>query len=165
MNLTKGDDWVNGGAGNDSIYSSDGDDVLRGESGRDTLWSGYGDDILIGGTGADRFMLDLPPASGQDHVLDFTPEEGDLIVLRLSGKSQNHGLSLDQIKDVSEIRWTNDSDAGRKNTAQITVKNDRAVNDTIIYNTKGTADTGDDLIIMVLEDFSTELTLSHFDIW
>ncbi len=37
-------------------------------------------------------------------------------------------------------------------------------NDTVIYDTKGTASTSDDVVIMVLEDFSTALSITNFDI-
>jgi hypothetical protein len=33
-----------------------------------------------------------------------------------------------------------------------------------IYYTQGTADTTDDILLMVLEDFSTDLTINNFDI-
>ena len=36
--------------------------------------------------------------------------------------------------------------------------------DTVIYNTNGTVNTNDDIAIMVLEDFSGNLTIDNFDI-
>ena len=53
LTFSYGDIIINGGAGNDILWSSDGDDILNGEDGDDNLQSGLGDDILNGGNGDD----------------------------------------------------------------------------------------------------------------
>ncbi len=47
-------DWIDGGAGFDSIASFGGDDTVLGGSGYNTLRGGAGNDLLIGGVNADR---------------------------------------------------------------------------------------------------------------
>ncbi|MBC7907805.1 MAG: tandem-95 repeat protein, partial [Rhodospirillaceae bacterium] len=68
-------DTVDGGAGNDLIYTGNGDDVLKGgsgndllygEAGNDVLTGGTGDDNLIGGSGDDNFLFDF--GAGHDTV-------------------------------------------------------------------------------------------------
>jgi len=48
-----GDVTINGGTGNDVIWSSSGNDILRGEWGDDQVFGGAGNDILWGDDGAD----------------------------------------------------------------------------------------------------------------
>ena len=155
---TRADDWINAGAGNDYIYSHDGDDVIRGEAGNDWIQSGFGNDIMIGGEGSDRFYAEKPPFTGTDFVLDFNPDEGDRIGIDVSDIFR--ASSIQALQTETDLRWTNDSDAGRKNSSQIAEKNDKAVNDTIIYSTQGTADLSDDIMVMVIEDFTTELNFT-----
>jgi Ca2+-binding RTX toxin-like protein len=70
----EGDDTLNGGRNNDSLWGEDGDDVLLG---------GPGNDTLSGGAGADSFVFDSPldRSANSDVITDFTPSEGDRIVL------------------------------------------------------------------------------------
>ena len=51
--FTAGDVTINGGEGNDVLWSGEGDDVLDGGTGNDSLWGGDGNDELIGGAGDD----------------------------------------------------------------------------------------------------------------
>lgn len=53
LTFTYDDIIINGGNGNDILWSSDGNDILSGEDGDDNLQSGLGDDILNGGNGDD----------------------------------------------------------------------------------------------------------------
>jgi len=103
-----GDDGVNGGKGNDSLSGGDGNDAVGGDDGVDTLDGGAGDDTLLGGgapldagqagnivdrvtggAGADTFvMLDSVAtsvnsslATGYTAVLDYTPGQGDKLLL------------------------------------------------------------------------------------
>jgi Ca2+-binding RTX toxin-like protein len=50
-----GDDTLNGGAGNDSLFSYEGNDTLAGGLGNDYIDGGAGNDSLIGGVGNDTF--------------------------------------------------------------------------------------------------------------
>lgn len=95
-----GDDNLYGGNGNDRLYGGDGNDYLQanvgddlevGGSGRDVVAGGAGTDILWGGnegatTGdgsVDYFVFnnqnDSRAGFGVDSIMDFHPEEGDVI--------------------------------------------------------------------------------------
>lgn len=52
----KGDQRINAGGGNDSVYGGSGSDQLNGEAGHDTLDGGVGADILQGGDGNDLLI-------------------------------------------------------------------------------------------------------------
>ncbi|HXV07901.1 MAG TPA: putative Ig domain-containing protein [Burkholderiales bacterium] len=70
-----GDVTIEGGSGNDTLWSSSGDDLLYGESGNDNLHGGAGDDYLYGGSGRDELRggrgLDLlQGGSGDDELRD-----------------------------------------------------------------------------------------------
>jgi len=65
-----GDDWLSGGAGNDVLNGGAGSDTLRGGSGHDLLWGGGGADVF-------EFFRD----HDRGEVMDFNPDEGDLIRL------------------------------------------------------------------------------------
>lgn len=95
-----GGDKLQGGAGRDHLRGDGGADILRGESGpdlltggagadtvsggggRDTLFGGSGDDVFHGGALADRFIYD----NGRDRYLDFTPDEGDTLLIHHDGR-------------------------------------------------------------------------------
>ncbi|MBD2158543.1 calcium-binding protein [Leptolyngbya sp. FACHB-16] len=51
-----GNDRLSGGNGNDVLYGEEGNDTLNGDSGNDTLYGGIGQDILNGGSDADRLF-------------------------------------------------------------------------------------------------------------
>ena len=59
-----GDDYIEGGYGNDSLFGDEGLDTLYGGSGDDLLEGGEGDDTLFGGAGGDY----LDGGSGNDYL-------------------------------------------------------------------------------------------------
>ncbi len=79
-------DVLIGDEGNDLIVGGDGDDELQGGSGDDILIGGKGADRLLGGFGADQFILDLDAAE-MDEIIDFSPDEGDTLVLQWDHKT------------------------------------------------------------------------------
>ncbi len=54
-----GDDYLDGGAGNDKLFGGAGDDLLDSGTGDDKLYGEAGDDELIGGDGNDKLWGDL----------------------------------------------------------------------------------------------------------
>jgi Ca2+-binding RTX toxin-like protein len=50
---TTGGDYLDGGAGNDTLTAAESDDILDGGAGTDKLYGGAGNDVLRGGAGAD----------------------------------------------------------------------------------------------------------------
>jgi Ca2+-binding RTX toxin-like protein len=85
-----GDDTLTGGIGDDSLYGGSGFDRLQGQAGNDYLNGGIDGirDSLDGWTGADRFETEwvlnpgspVPLYTNLDQPVDFLPGEGDLIV-------------------------------------------------------------------------------------
>jgi VCBS repeat-containing protein len=68
---------LDGGEGNDILWSSIGNDILNGGTGDDTLFGGAGDDTLTGGTGKDTFQFTA--SSGNDIISDFTVSDQDIL--------------------------------------------------------------------------------------
>ena len=54
-------------------------DTIDGGGGDDTIFGQGGDDIITGGPGADTFLYTLAANEGDDEILDFSTEEGDLL--------------------------------------------------------------------------------------
>jgi len=65
VTLGDGDDWFNGGFGNDVGYGGDGRDRLNGASDNDSLYGGTGRDVLIGAIGDDL----LSGGNGDDRLI------------------------------------------------------------------------------------------------
>jgi Ca2+-binding RTX toxin-like protein len=102
---TSGSDEIAGGNGNDILAGDDGDDVLRGGSGDDVLRGGNGDDILYGGPGVDRlyggpgadqFVFAIDEA-GTDEVMDFNPEQNDIVLLQSKYTEMDTRTTTDEI--------------------------------------------------------------------
>ncbi len=177
-----GNDVLDGGAGRDGLSGGVGYDVLNGGSGGDTLWGGYGNDVLDGGTGEDRlsghhgndiFVLNLSGTTNDvDRVEDFSfgtvsgwslynsTTAGGNDKIRVDTVNGNE-TTLKALQSAANIRWTNTTNHSEHDDND---RNDSDIYDTIIYNTLGTADIGDDIELMVLQDYAEDLTLAHFDI-
>ena len=141
------------------LVSGDGDDTLSGGVGNDRLDGGDGNDILDGGAGDDTFVLNLSGTSNDfTAVLDFSNTTGNDDKIRVDTTNGNES-SLAALKAAANIYWTNNS-----NFSSSSGTNNASINDTVIYTTKGTADTSDDFALMMLEDYTTELTFADFDI-
>lgn len=91
-----GDDDVEGGKGDDELYGQAGDDTLEGGSGKDTLVGGAGDDVLEGGKNADTFVFHA--GDGDDIVLDLSHQD----VLRFEGQEFNMDDFILQSDDQAE---------------------------------------------------------------
>ena len=83
-----GDDLVQAFAGANTIIAGDGNDTVLGGAAIDTIEGGPGDDVVSGGAGADTFVFDPSRAEGADVIVDFTPEEGDVLALSAAGLSE-----------------------------------------------------------------------------
>ena len=151
-----GDDILDGGAGNDDVrggnddgtlYGGAGNDRLNGEGGDDTLYGGDGKDYLRGGDDADIFVL----GSENDTVVDFTPSDGDKI--RVTDFTGTIPGSVEAFLTAANLRVEKGHikvegfNSGRDSTA-----------------TENTAIYRGDTLLMVLEDFTDDLTLDMFDL-
>ena len=179
INGLEGNDKITGGSGDDVIDGGSGNDTLYGGNGNDSLTVGKGNDRLNGADGSDTFILN-PNLSALDIVTDFSHK-------KISGRAEYDGkirggddklrIGLDQaditaitaktsdaeklaaLTDAAEIRWGLGS-----YFSQTSATNDNTKQETLIYDTKGTASLSDDVTIMVLEDFTDELTWTMFEI-
>ena len=152
LNGGDGRDWLWGDDGDDTLYGGDGRDRLDGGDGDDTLYGGAGNDSLYGGAGNDTFVLNLGGRSAdRNAVRDFSNSTGNNDKIQVDTTNGNE-TTLAALKAAANIRW------------EIDLISTYYSNDTFIYSTKGTADTSDDFILMVLDDYNTELTIADFDI-
>lgn len=88
-----------------------------------------------------------------------------------------YSRTLDELKQSLNIRWEQDSDVSwlydpdgpskviKTDRKAVRGENNRHEDDTIIYYTHGTADTADDQIVMIIEDFSDPLTAQMFEFY
>jgi Ca2+-binding RTX toxin-like protein len=96
-----GDDFVQAFAGADEINAGDGNDTVLGGEGDETIDGGTGDDVMRGDAGADTFVCDPSREEGADVIVDFTPEDGDVIAasavgLANVGLDEFSGAALDE---------------------------------------------------------------------
>ena len=155
---------IKGGSGDDHLYGFDKDDQIDGNAGADLLDGGAGADILTGGRGNDWFTLhqgalptraEIRQSSDRelDVVTDFTRGEDKIKVDTFEGTS----ATLGQLKTTLQIRI-----AGEHKVTSAT-ENDTGVRDTVIYATRGTSYTSDDVALMVLVDTDhNSLTFTDF---
>lgn len=57
--IKSGDDFIDGGAGDDRLHSGEGNDIVIGGSGNDKIVSGHDNDVVNGGDGDDVIFADL----------------------------------------------------------------------------------------------------------
>ena len=156
-----GDDEANrlaGGDGDDYLIGGDCDDILDGgaDSVRDTLTGGAGNDIFV--VSAD----DGTDLAGADLVTDFA--SGDKVQISLSQDDintikgeANAAAKLIKLLELANLEVTNNADAGHSTT-------DKPDNDTVLTNKGADKALGgdDDTVLMILEDYSTDLTFDDF---
>ena len=70
---------LTGTNGFDYLRGSNLNDLIDGRGGPDRIEGGFGDDRMTGGKGADSFII--PGNRGHDVITDFSPDEGDLVIL------------------------------------------------------------------------------------
>ena len=151
-----GNDWLDSWTGNDILEGRGGNDYIKGREGNDVLDGGDGGDILHGQAGNDVFVLGNRD-SGEDHVTDFEYGSNKIRIDTANGNETN----LTALYAAADIRVVKAQYSGVFKTAY----NSSSRYDTLIYNTDGSAsDTSDDRLLMVLEDYSTTLTIDMFDI-
>ena len=172
-----GDDKLSGGGGTDTLYGGAdddrllgglhddlldggvGDDTLSGGGNNDRLIGGAGNDILAGNSGDDVFVLNVSGTSNDlDTVTDFSNSTGNNDKIQVDTTNGNES-SLAALKTAANIYWEIAHFTDTPKTS-----NDSGIMDTIIYSTNGTADTSDDFALMVLEEYTTALAFTDFEI-
>ena len=123
---------IEAGAGDDVVdLTSDdydyGDVTIDGGTGDDVLWSSIGDDVLIGGEGDD--MLD--GGAGDDTaVFDGLIEDYDIYVDGDSGEltvSAKDGTGTDTLKNIEHLKFRDEREDSEDNSYSVTVS-DGSVN-------------------------------------
>ena len=166
-------DTVYGENGNDMVYgdsriihdatpSNDDGDILRGGAGNDELYGGNDINVFNGGNDNDKFMLHLPSVvenNNYDIVTDFNERQNETDKVRVNIPNDNE-ITLDTLRSAAKIRWL----LKHVDTRNYTNTNDSNILDTTIYYTNGTSTIGDDILVMVIEDYTQELTINDFDI-
>jgi Ca2+-binding RTX toxin-like protein len=151
-----GNDLLCGGLGEDILYGGSDDDFLSGGENNDTLDGGDGVDTLFGGAGEDIFVLhhEFSDVAHRDDVADFTSGDRILVNTR-SGRE----TSLAALREALNIDWTQSSDFSNS-----TSSNQSRLDDTLVYSRGAdkTFGTRDDILLMVLEDYTEELTVADF---
>ncbi|MEI4470254.1 Hint domain-containing protein [Frigidibacter sp. MR17.24] len=59
-----GNNYVDAGFDDDLVVTGKGNDTIIGGEGNDTIWSGAGDDLIYGGMGPDTDLVNIPDADG-----------------------------------------------------------------------------------------------------
>jgi len=91
-----GNDHLRGGHGGDDLRGGKGDDFLDGGAGIDRLTGGPDADTFLGGAKSDTFVC--RPDEG-DRILDWTPDEGDTLMVLLDGIETDLTAEADQWVD------------------------------------------------------------------
>ena len=189
-----GNDTLFGERGMDTLYGGTGDDILVGGFADDILIGGAGADILRGGVaplagtpassaGNDIFVLNLggvgstyaAPKSGNDDrlqitdldtVVDFTAADKIRVDADVTAAAANGVATVAEIMEDANILWTQNSNYTPPANVDVSSTNDAGTNDTIIYRDDNNDDmiSNGDTVLMVLEDYNTELTPTQFDI-
>ncbi len=139
--------------------------MLTGGAGDDTLNGGAGADVLIGGAGNDIFVLETNGSNrATDVVTDFAATDKIQIDLTPTHLAVVNSLGSDAVKfemakNLAALKIANNSNYATCNTS-----NDATINDTVITHDNGTANTADDVVVMVLEDWTADLTFSQLDL-
>jgi len=127
-------------------------------------------DINLASTFAIRDLTVLPNLLGENSIefrLIHNPEiitgftKGDKIEIDTASGAET---ALEDLMQAANIRWTQDADYSSIPGITPASTNDENIDDTVIYDTRGTADTADDIVLTVLEDYDTALTIIVYDI-
>lgn len=106
------DDMLVGSDASDAIFSWKGSDRLLGLEGDDFVAGEYGINFLTGGPGADHFQLHTDKGQAADlfdTIIDYSPDEGDVLNLRPSMMRLWKGHELDR-GTPSQYIWTEASE-------------------------------------------------------
>jgi Ca2+-binding RTX toxin-like protein len=141
---SNGDDVIVGLAGNDTLFGGAGNDLLLGGAGGDTLTGGGGNDVLVGGSGPDHFRYNATN-EGTDHILDFSPVEGDSIDV-LASAFGGGLLAGTDATGIFSADATNNFASGTERFHFNTATH------TLLYDSNGSAGGGTQVTMAVLEN-------------
>ena len=146
-----GNDFLNGNEGNDMVAGGTGADSVRGARGTDELWGG--NNLNSSGDGAaDWFVFDYAADSragdGIDTIMDFHPEEGDVINIggTVEGYAYHGSYDVDLVADASQL--THDRQ-------QATLTYDAATNLTTLNLYFGDGDADVDMTLFIVGEHTS----------
>ncbi|OUD08512.1 hypothetical protein BVC71_13515 [Marivivens niveibacter] len=125
---------INGGDGNDFIWSGLGDDRINGGDGDDTIDAGSGDDIIFGNDGWDTVIF-------AGSILDYTWADGKGNRLFVSGEDGNDELKHIEVLQFGDFTYLTNGNNGPvsvlRTQTMSTLENDDLVVDVDLYDFDG----------------------------
>lgn len=98
-----GNDTIHGGEGNDRIYANQGNDTVYGDAGNDEIYGNDGDDLIIGGAGDDT----IDGGAGADIAAFSGAIDGYAMTLNADGSiniaDQVGGDGTDTLSNIEEL--------------------------------------------------------------
>jgi Ca2+-binding RTX toxin-like protein len=183
-----GNDELKGGNGDDLLVGGDGDDLILGGDGADIIGGLGGNDKTKGGAGADEFHFDA--GTGTDNVADFVQGEDVISFLDdgaisfanstddgVRGDSDLSAADFDTVSSYAELDAANDQQVvfssggisdlengsdGAAIEAYIAANNGTS---TVIFYDDDWSTTEGREEIAILNNVSTDLTVSDFDVY
>lgn len=148
-------DTLIGGAGQDFLYGGKGHDTLNGGANEDFLRGGPGDDLMTGGSGDDTFVLSSHARLGVDIVTDWQSGSDKIQIDTTSGSE----TALNALLTAADIRIVTGRDYSHKSRKVGSSTNDANINDVAIAVRGGSQNP-----LMILEDWTGTLDITHFDV-
>ena len=160
-----GDDTLNGGDGNDNLYGGEGDDILKGNDDNDILFGWLGNDNLEGGDGNDFLsgyygVNTLTGGAGDDEFLIYedSPDHANL-----NGFYTGTTTITDFNTDNDKLTFYVSDDASNyTEPASFNARIQIVDGNTNIYDTQNTSDDiNDDVLVVILEGYTTDLDFAN----
>jgi len=105
INAGNGNDNIQSALGNDTINAGQGDDIIKAHDGDDIITGGAGADVITGGAGNDQFIynnLSDSTGSNLDIILDFTQGEDQIDISSLGFNNISQGQGSAQDSSTFE---------------------------------------------------------------
>lgn len=150
-----GQDTLNGGGGDDILHGGKQGDVLNGGAGDDFLRGGAGRDLMTGGAGDDIFVLAGTRRLGADIVTDWQTGS-DKIQVDVTGTPP---ATLAALLSAAGLKIVTGQDFSHRSNKLGGITNDKNINDVAIFESYSNGKP-----LMILEDWSGTLDITHFDI-
>ena len=182
-----GRDWIDSRDYN-ILFGGTGNDVIRAQGDGSWLYGGTGIDVLIGNIFniSTRYYLDTRELSGNTDILPEYDFNSIISIIAhkflIHTSAENKALidaettaaeKLAKLMELENLRFDKGATpahidyhtATRFGTIEgFNYADDANTDNTLIYHTRGTADTYDDILLMVIEDFTQDIIYTMFDV-
>ena len=115
-----GADFIQALGGNDEADAGEGDDIVLAGEGDDSVEGNIGNDVLRGDEGADRFLFNPSREEGADTIVDFNPQEGDVIAISGAGLARS-GANLEDFTGAA-LDESGDFDIGANEDGDVEIQ-------------------------------------------